>query len=156
MPHTFRSMLIPAADRDTARQIWGTLDPEYANTFRFACGSAADPNDKTITHYCDAGPITDAAALLMPLEYWTLDPDTGFWVMQYRDDGNPKRVYWFCKNKGAEFSLESIEGIWARASVSEQPLNDALARAGLRIIWPDAPEPESEQPPEQVSDETND
>ena len=155
MPHTHRAMIIPAADRDTARKIWGTLDPEYADTFRFACGSAADPESKIISHYCDAGPITEAAALLMPLEYWTLDPDTGFWVLQYRDDGNPKRVYWFCKSKGAEFSLEQIEGIWARASVSEQSLDAALARAGLRIIWPEAPESKPEQAPGETDDGNN-
>lgn len=152
MPHTFRSMLIPAADRDLARQIWGTLDPEYANTFRFPCTSASDPDSKDITHYCDAGPITDAAALLMPLEYWIQDPDTGAWTLEYRDDGNPKRVQWFCKNQGFDVPLPDVENIWRHASVSEQDLNRALERMNLRILWPEESTQESTQEPAQDSE----
>ena len=142
MPHTFRSMLIPAADRDLARAIWGTLDPEYANTFRFAC--AADGTDE-ITHYCDAGPITSDAALLMPLGVWEQLED-GAWKLVYRDDGNPRRVKWFCENASPplELTFTTVTGIWDRADVTEQPLNDALARRGLHIVWPEAPEADAE------------
>ena len=134
MPHTFRSMLIPAADRDLARQIWGTLDPEYAGTFRFPC--APDGSDE-ITHYCDAGPITQDAALLMPLGVYERQED-GTWKLLYRDDGNPRRVKWFCELKGLDLPFKTVAGIWDRADVTEETLYDALSRRGLHIVWPEA------------------
>ena len=135
MPHVHRSMIIPAADRDLARQIWGTLDPEYAGTFRFPC--APDGSDE-ITHYCDAGPVTTDAALLMPLGVYERQDDT--WKLLYRDDGNPRRVKWFCENASPPLDLpfKTVTGIWDRADVSEENLNDALARRGLHIVWPEA------------------
>ena len=139
MPHTFRSMLIPAADRDLARQIWGTLDPEYAGTFRFPC--APDGSDE-ITDYCDAGPITQDAALLMPLGVYQQQED-GTWKLIYRDDGNPRRVKWFCENASPPLVLTfaTVTGIWDRADVTEENLNDMLARRGLHIVWPEDPAP---------------
>ena len=134
MPHTFRSMLIPAADRDIARQIGGTLDPEYAGTFRFAC---APDGSTEITHYCDAGPITQDAALLMPLGVYEWQEDNT-WKLIYRDDGNPRRVKWFCELKGLDLPFKTVTGIWDRADVTEETLNDALARRGLHIVWPEA------------------
>ena len=134
MPHTFRSMIIPAADRDLAQQIWGTLDPEYAGTFRFAC--AADGSDE-ITHYCDAGPVTTDAALLMPLGVYEWQ-EGGTWKLLYRDDGNPRRVKWFCELKGLDLPFKTVTAIWDRADVTEETLYDALARRGLHIVWPEA------------------
>ena len=139
MPHTHRAMIIPASDRDTARKIWGTLDPEYADTFRFAC--AADGSDE-ITHYCDAGPITTDAALLMPLAVY--EQNDGTWKLIYRDDGNPRRVKWFCEQKGYDVTFKTVTDIWDRADVTEEPLNDALARRGLHIVWPEAPAADAE------------
>ena len=140
MPHVHRALIIPAADRDIAQQIWGTLDPEYAGTFRFPCGPEGTDE---ITHYCDAGPITSDAALLMPLGVYEWQEDNT-WKLLYRDDGNPRRVKWFCEQRGYDVTFKTVIDIWDRADVTEELLYDALARRGLHIVWPKAPAAEPE------------
>jgi hypothetical protein len=128
----FRTLIVPAASVELAREIAASFGPGGANMWITPLSPAgADP----ATHYISSGYVPPEYQFLVPCQTWEQDED-GQWIMTGSTPGNPVAVYEHCVASEIECTQDDIDALFATVDVTEQKPFVAMARLGLQIINP--------------------
>jgi len=126
----FRSLIIPTAQVQLARDIAATLSPAGANmwlTGLSATGSAP------ATHYISTGLISPEFAALVPEQVWEQD-ENGDWVQTGSTPGDPVLCYQMCVAQGMTVTQAEVDSVYAAADVTAQEPFVAMGRLGLTLV----------------------
>lgn len=128
----FRTLIVPAANVSLARAIATSFGPGGEGMWTTPLSaSGLDP----ATHYISTGYIPAEFVSLAPNTTWEQD-ENGQWVQTAHYAGDAATVHAYATQAGIECTLEDVEGIFARADVSEQEPFVAMGRLSLQIINP--------------------
>ena len=126
----FRSLLIPTAQVQLARDIAATLSPAGANmwlTGLSATGSAP------ATHFISTGLISPEFAALVPEQVWEQD-ENGDWTQTGSTPGDPVLCHQMCVAQGMTVTQAEVDAVYAAADVTAQEPFVAMARLGLQMV----------------------
>ena len=134
---TFRTMLIPTAHVQLARDLAAAIDP-VASVGLFMTGLT---DGQTVTHYISSGIVSDAFAQPLPCTTWAQDEE-GAWVQTSHWPGMPEAIAQMAATLDPPFPLEAaqVAAAFAASDISEQEPFVAMARMGL-ILWQEEIEP---------------
>jgi hypothetical protein len=127
---TFRTMLIPSAHVQLARDLAAAIDP-VASVGLFMTPLT---NGQTVTHYISSGIVSDQFAMPLPLTTWAQDEE-GAWVQTSHWPGMPEAIAQTAATLDPPFPLtaEQVAAAFAASDISEQEPFVAMARMGLSL-----------------------
>lgn len=132
MADLFRTLIVPAAYVDAARQIAASFGPGGVGMWRTALSpTGAEP----ATHYISTGQIPAEFAGLSPYVEYGTDKD-GKLIEKTRFAGDSDMVSALASKAKLPVTLKQIQAIFAASDVSTQEPFEAMARLGLKIINP--------------------
>lgn len=131
MAWAFRTLIVPTAQAQTARDVAAALSPAGVNMWTTPL--SADGLDPA-THYVSTGLIGPEFAAMVPEQVWELQD--GQWVMVSSTPGDPVMCYQACLAAGLSITQAEIDAVYAVADVTEQEPFVAFDRLGLQIINP--------------------
>ena len=133
---SFRSLIIPTAHVQLARDLAAAISPENAT----GLFSTALTDGTQITHYISTGIVSDAFAMPLPLTTWAQD-EAGAWVQVSHWPGMPEAIADIAAQLDPPFAVtaEQIEAAFAASDISEQEPFVAMGRLGLALVVVDAP-----------------
>jgi hypothetical protein len=130
MSDVFRTLLVAAQDVPFASTIAATLGPEGSQgMFQTPVGVNGVP-----TYGASSGYINALWGQLAPCGTW--EEQDGVWVQTAYYPGNPDAIVAACAELGLTVDVAELEGVFARADVSEQEPFVAFGRLGVQIINP--------------------
>jgi len=130
MPDIFRTLLVPAANVELARQIAASFGPGGAGMWTTPLSATgAEP----ASHYISSGYVPPGYGYLVPLQTWVQEQD-GTWVMTGSEPGDPVAVYTSATEQGVVCTQADVDALFAAADVTEQEPFTAMGRLGLQII----------------------
>ena len=135
MSDSFRTLIVPTAQVELAREIAAAFGPGGVGMFRAPL--SADGNEPA-THYCSTGYIPPQFAHMVPCQTWTQDED-GHWSEIGEDPGDPQAVYDAVTEAGLQVTLAEIEALFAAADVTTQIPYVAFGRLGIEQVRTDDP-----------------
>ena len=127
----FRSLIVPTAQVQLARDIAVTLSPEGGKNM-WLTGLSATGN-APVTHYISTGLISPEFAALVPEQVWTQD-ENGDWVQTGSSPGDPVLCYQMCVAQGMTVTQAQIDAVYAASDVTQQEPFTAMARLGLQMV----------------------
>lgn len=129
MPDIFRTLIVPTANVELARQIAASFGPGGAGMWTTPLSATgAEP----ASHYISSGGIPAGFAHLVPLQTWMQEQD-GTWVMTGSEPGDPVAVYNHCVEAGVACTQADVDALFAAADVTEQEPFTAMGRLGIMI-----------------------
>jgi hypothetical protein len=132
MNYIFRTLIVPAASVQLARQIATSFGPGGEGMWITPLSaSGLDP----ATHYISSGYVPPEYGYLVPLQVWAQDED-GNWVLVSSEPGDPVTVYTAATAQGVICTQQDIDNLFATVDVTEQEPFVAMGRLGLTIINP--------------------
>jgi hypothetical protein len=132
MADLFRTLCITASDAPLAREIAAAFGPGGSGMWQTPLSaSGAEP----ATHYISSGYADEQFLNLAPCTTWVMDED-GNWTATDVYPGDAATVYAAASQAGIACTLADVQGIFARADVSDQEPFVAMGRAGLAIVQP--------------------
>ena len=127
---SFRTMLIPSAHVQLARDLAAAISPENAS------GMFTTPltDGNQITHYISSGIVSDAFAAPLPLTTWAQDEE-GAWVATIISSGDPQAIADIAAQLDLPFpvTVEQIEAAFSASDITAQEPFTAMARLGLTL-----------------------
>jgi hypothetical protein len=131
---TFRTMLIPSAHVQLARDLAAAIDP-VASVSLFMTG-LTDGNQ--ITHYISSGIVSDAFAQPLPCTTWAQD-EAGAWVQVSHWPGMPEAIAQMAGQLDPPFDVtaQQIEVAFNASDITAQEPFVAMARMGLALYQED-------------------
>lgn len=144
MSDTFKTLIIPDAHVDLARQLCAL---EAGGAGMFTTGLSADGKEPA-THYISSGWCPPLIAKFTPLQVWEWQEDT--WVMVDSIPGNAAAVFKASQDADPplDCTLADIEALFTDSDITQQEPFVAMGRMGLVIVQPEEPvEPEPEPEP---------
>ena len=127
---TFRTLIIPSAHVQLARDLAAAIDPAGSQ------GLFMTPltNGQTVTHYISTGIVSEAFAEPLPCTTWAED-ENGAWVQVSHWPGMPEAVAQMAGQLDPPFDVSAaeIEVAFAASDISEQEPFVAMARMGLSL-----------------------
>jgi hypothetical protein len=132
MADLFRTLVVTAADADTARAIAAAFGP--GGVGMWTTPLSADGQEPA-THYISSGYVPPEYGYLVPLQVWAQDED-GNWVLVGSEPGDPVAVYAAATAQGVVCTQEDVDTLFATADVTQQEPFVAMGRLGLTIINP--------------------
>jgi hypothetical protein len=132
MADTFSTLIIQAADADTARAIAAAFGPGGVGMWTTPLSATGQ---EPATHYISSGYIPEEFVSLAPCTTWEQD-ETGNWIASDIYPGDAATVYAYAEMGGLPISLVTIQGIFSRADCSPQEPFVHMGRMGLQIINP--------------------
>lgn len=128
----FRTLIVPAANVELARQIAASFGPYGVGMWTTPLSaSGSDP----ATHYISSGYVPPEYGYLVPCQWWGQDQD-GSWVLVSSEPGDPVAVYTAATENGVVCTQADVDALFAAADVTEQEPFIAMGRLGLQIITP--------------------
>ena len=133
MNYIFRTLIVPAASVQSARQIATSFGPGGEGMFTTPLSaSGLDP----ATHYISSGYVPPEYGYLVPLQVWAQDEDGGDWVLVSSEPGDPVAVYTAATAQDVICTQEDVDILFSTVDVTEQEPFTAMGRLGLTIINP--------------------
>lgn len=133
MPDIFRTLIVPAANVELARQIATSFGSGGVGMFTTPLSaSGSDP----ATHYISSGYVPPEYGYLVPMQVWSQDQN-GNWVLVGTEPGDPVAVYTAATAQGVVCTQADVDALFAAADVTEQEPFTAMGRLGLTIINPE-------------------
>jgi hypothetical protein len=131
---TFRTLIIPSAHVQLARDLAAAIDP-VASVGLFMTPLT---NGNQITHYISTGIVSDAFAQPLPCTQWAQDED-GAWVQVSHWPGMPEAIAQMAGQLDPPFPLEAsdVAAAFAASDISEQEPFTAMGRMGLNLHNPE-------------------
>lgn len=126
----FRSLIVPTAQVQLARDIAATLSPAGANMW--LTGLSATGNAPA-THYISTGLISPEFAALVPCQTWEQDKN-GNWVQTGSTPGDPVLCYQMCVAQGMTVTQAQVNAVYAAADVTAQEPFVAMGRLGVQMV----------------------
>jgi hypothetical protein len=133
MMDIFRTLIVPTANVELARQIAASFGPGGEGMWTTPLLSTG--NDKA-THYISSGYVPEAYGYLVPCQTWE-QSESGPWVMTGSTPGDHVAVYDAASQAGVICTQADIDALFAAADVTEQAPFVAMGRLGLSIVIPD-------------------
>ena len=131
---TFRTMIIPSAHAQLARDLAAAISPENAT------GMFTTPltDGQSVTHYISTGIVSEAFAQPLPCTTWAQDED-GAWVQTSHSPGDPQAIADIAASLDPPFPVTAaeIEVAFAASDISEQEPFVAMGRMGLALYQED-------------------
>jgi hypothetical protein len=132
MADLFRTLIIAAADAETARAIAAAFGPGGVGMWTTPLSATgAEP----ATHFISSGFIPADFVSLAPCTTWAQDESEN-WSATDTFPGDAATVFAYAQMAGLPFTLAEIESVFAHADGSAQEPFDAIRRLGLRIVNP--------------------
>lgn len=131
MSNAFRTMIVPAANVQLARDIAITLSPA-GGVAMWTTGLSADGSEPA-THYVSTGIINEQFAVLMPEQMWQQQED-GSWTMTDSVPGDPATIHGLCVAAGMTVTLADVQAVFTAADVTVQEPFAAMGRMGLQLV----------------------
>jgi hypothetical protein len=132
MADTFSTLIIQAADADTARAIAAAFGPGGVGMWTTPLSATGQ---EPATHYISSGYIPEEFVSLAPCTTWEQD-ETGNWIASDIYPGDAATVFAYAQEAGLPYTLAEIEGVFGRSDVSAQEPFVHMSRMGLQIINP--------------------
>lgn len=126
----FRTLIVPTAQAQLARDIAATLSPAGANMW--LTGLSATGNAPA-THYVSTGLISPEFAALVPEQTWEQDAN-GDWVQTGSTPGDSVLCYQMCVAAGMSVTQAEVDAVYAAADVTAQEPFVAFGRLGLVMV----------------------
>ncbi len=127
---TFRTLIIPSAHVQLARDLAAAIDPAGSQ------GLFMTPltNGNQITHYISTGIVSEAFAQPLPCTTWAQDEE-GAWVQVSHWPGMPEAIAQMAGQLDPPFPLEAaqVAAAFAASDISEQEPFVAMGRMGLSL-----------------------
>ena len=127
----FRSLIIPTAQVQLARDIAATLSPSAGQNMWLTGLSAT--GSAPATHYISTGLISPEFAALVPCQTWEQDKN-GNWVMVSSTPGDPVLCYQMCVAAGLSVTQAQVNAVYAAADVTAQEPFVAMGRMKLKMV----------------------
>ena len=129
MPDIFRTLIVPTANVELARQIAASFGPGGSGMWTTPLSATgAEP----ASHYISSGYVPPEYGYLVPLQTWAQEED-GTWVMIGSEPGDPVAVYDHCVEAGVACTQADVDALFAAADVTEQEPFTAMGRLGIMI-----------------------
>ena len=136
---TFRTMIIPSAHAQLARDLAAAISPENAS------GMFTTPltDGQSVTHYISTGIVSDQFAAPLPLTEWEWqqpDPEVpGAWVQTSHSPGDPQAIADIAASLDPPFPVTAaeIEVAFAASDITAQEPFVAMGRMGLALYQED-------------------
>ena len=127
---TFRTLIIPSAHVQLARDLAAAIDPA-ASVGLFMTGLT---DGQTVTHYISTGIVSDQFAMPLPCTQWAQDEE-GAWVQVSHWPGMPEAIAQMAATLDPPFPLpvEQVAAAFAASDISEQEPFVAMGRMGLSL-----------------------
>lgn len=127
---SFRSLIIPTAHVQLARDLASAISPENAS----GMFTTALTDGNQITHYISTGIVSDEFAQPLPLTTWAQDEE-GNWVQVSHWPGMPEAIAQIAAQLDPPFPLTAAEvkAAFDASDISEQEPFVAMARMGLSL-----------------------
>ena len=126
---SFRTLIIPSAHVQLARDLAAAIDPTGSQ------GLFTTPltNDTQVTHYISTGIVSEAFAGPLPCTQWAHDENG--WVQVSHSPGDPQAIADIAAQLDPPFdvSVEEIAAAFAASDISEQEPFTAMSRMNLAI-----------------------
>jgi hypothetical protein len=132
MSDIFRTLIVPAAYVELARQIAASFGP--GGVGMWATPLSADGKDP-VTYYISSGYVPPDYGYLVPCQTWEQAED-GAWIMTGSEPGDPVAVYTAATAQGVVCTQQDVDALFAAADVTEQKPFTAMGRLGVQIINP--------------------
>lgn len=129
MADLFRTLIITASDADTARAIAAAFGPGGIGMWTTGLSPTGH---EPATHYISSGFVPTEFAALAPYARW--EQEDAAWVLAEYNIGDPETIHAYISQAGLTLSLYEVEGLAARADISEQEPFVAMDRIGLKIV----------------------
>ena len=133
---TFRSLIIPSAHAQLARDLAAAISPENAT------GMFTTPltDGQSVTHYISTGIVSDAFAMPLPCTTWAQDED-GAWTQVSHWPGMPEAIAQMAATLDPPFPLEAaqVAAAFAASDITAQEPFVAMGRMGLSLHSADEP-----------------
>jgi len=131
---TFRTMIIPSAHAQLARDLAAAISPENAT------GMFTTPltDGQSVTHYISTGIVSDQFAAPLPCTTWAQDED-GAWVQTSHSPGDPQAIADIAASLDPPFpvTVEEIEVAFNASDITAQEPFVAMGRMGLALYQED-------------------
>ena len=128
----FRTLIVPAANVELARQIAASFGPGGVGMWTTPLSASGSGQ---ATHYISSGYVPPEYGYLVPLQVWAQD-ESGNWVLVSSEPGDPVAVYTAATAQGVVCTQADVDALFAAADVTEQEPFVAMGRLGLKIISP--------------------
>lgn len=128
--YLFRTLIVTAADAALAREIAASFGPNGEN---FWITAYSPTGEAPATHFITSGYVPPEFAYLVPCQFWEQDED-GIWTMTGSVPGDPVAVYQAATEQGVTCTQADVDGIFARADVTEQDVFVAADRLGIKMV----------------------
>lgn len=127
---TFRTLVIPTAHVQLARDLAAAIDP-VASVGMFMTPLT---DGQSITHYISTGIVSDNFAMPLPCTTWAQDEDNN-WVQVSHWPGMPEAIAQMAAQLDPPFPVtaEQIAAAFAASDISEQEPFVAMGRMGLSL-----------------------
>ena len=127
---SFRTLIIPTAHVQLARDLAAAISPENASGMFMT----ALTDGQTVTHYISTGIVSDQFAMPLPCTQWAQDEE-GNWVQVSHWPGMPEAIAQIAAELDPPFAVtaEQIAAAFAASDISEQEPFLAMARMGLSL-----------------------
>ena len=126
----FRSLIVPTAQVQLARDIAATLSPAGQNMWLTGLSSTGSA---PATHYISTGLISPEFAALVPCQTWEQDKN-GNWVQTGSTPGDPMLCYQMCVAAGMTVTQAQVNAVYAAADVTAQEPFVAMGRLGVQMV----------------------
>ena len=127
---TFRTLIIPTAHVQLARDLAAAIDP-VASVGLFMTPLT---NGQTVTHYISTGIVADTFSAPLPCTQWAQDEDNN-WVQTSHSPGDPQAIADIAATLDPPFDVSAaeIEAAFLASDISDQEPFVAMARMGLSL-----------------------
>ena len=127
---SFRTLIIPTAHVQLARDLAAAISPENASGMFMT----ALTDGQTVTHYISTGIVSDQFAAPLPCTTWTQDEE-GNWTQASHWPGMPEAIAQIAAELDPPFPLTAaeVEAAFNASDISEQEPFVAMARLGLSL-----------------------
>jgi hypothetical protein len=136
MADIFRTLIIPTAQVQLARDIAAALDPSGAGMWTTGC---SPDGSEPATHFISSGWIPPGWQVMVPTQFWRYLNEQ--WVKTGETPGDPVLVWQQATAAGMIVTQAEIDALFAVADVTEQEPQMAMARLGIQVVTPPEPEP---------------
>lgn len=127
---TFRTLIIPSAHVQLARDLAAAIDPAGSQ------GLFMTPltNGQTVTHYISSGIVAESFAQPLPCTTWAQDED-GAWVQVSHWPGMPEAIAQMAGQLDPPFDVSAaeIEVAFNASDITAQESFVAMGRLGLSL-----------------------
>lgn len=123
----FRTITVPANYRDAARKVVEVFGPEMRNMF---LASMSADGSWPGTHFVSSGYLPDDFVAAFPSKSWARNDDV--WVEASASPGNASVFVQKATEAGVDLTLAEVEAVFSVADSSDQQIEAALSRMGLR------------------------